>query len=804
MRGNNDVQKTNSNNTGNKAKKKKLGFKYAFRRFLLIALVVVVLLTAVVGGAMLGFIDNSMELIADEYNMDFTSIVYCVDEKTGEPVEVDRLYSEQNRIWVDLENIPENLRNAFVAIEDERFEKHRGVDWKRTFGAFLGWVTGNDTYGGSTITQQLIKNVTGDNDRSPIRKIQEIIRALNLETKMSKDQIVEMYMNTIYLGQGCHGVQAAANIYFSKDVSQLNLEECASIAGITQYPSKYDPLLNFEEHKKKQETVLNKMKELGYISAEECDNAKAAELKLKKGTAKTDGTRIQSYFIDQIVVDVMQDLMTRQKMSESDATKAIFKGGLKIYTTMDPKVQQAMENVFTKDSNFPGSGKVKPQSAMLVMDPYTGYVRGIVGGRGEKTGNRVLNRATQTLRQPGSSIKPLSVYAPAIEEGIVTPATIVDDSHLKIGDWEPRNADYMFKGKITVRQALEESRNIPAVRILDKLSVDKSFDFLTKNLSISSLVRSEKRGDGKVYSDKFYSSLGLGGLTDGVSVEEMTAAYAPFVNGGVYTKPITYTKVVDARGRVILQNKPETHKAMSDTTAYTMANMMRGVVSSWNGTGRAASLAKGVFAAGKTGTTSDDIDRWFVGFTPNYVGAVWFGYDTPQKMSGLGNPCASIWKKVMDQIHSDIEIKTLVRPNNMTERAICQHSGKIATGICETSGSVKREYFKVGMQPVSFCSSHMNELEPENEIDDEIKHEESGLNENEPGSGANNPPAEGTTIIQGEQTGESQTEDTPTNDSGTQTEPEPEAPSDNTATSNGGTTAEGEDGMVWWTGETAQ
>ncbi len=793
MKKNDKKPQSNPNSTNNKQKKNKDSFSVSVKRVVVIALVFAVLLGAVVGGAMLGFIDNSTELIAKEYNMDFTSIVYSIDEKTGEPVEYDRLYSEQNRIWVDLDRVPENLKNAFIAIEDERFLKHRGLDIKRTFGAFLGWITGNDNYGGSTITQQLIKNVTGDKDRSPIRKIREIIRAVNLETKMSKDQIIEMYMNTIYLGQGCHGVQTAANVYFSKDVSELTLEECASIAGITQYPAKYDPLLNYEEHKKKQETVLGKMEELGYITKEECEKAKNAELKLKKGTAKTDGMKIQSYFIDQIVLDVQKDLMVRKGWSESEATKAIFKGGLKIYSTIDPKVQRAMENVFTNESNFPGWGTVKPQSAMIVIDPYTGYVRGIIGGRGEKTDNRGLNRATQTLRQPGSSIKPLSVYAPAIEMGVVTPATIVDDSPLKIGDWEPRNADYKFRGKITVREALEWSRNIPAVRILDKLTVNKSFNFMTKNLKISTLVNSEKRADGKTYSDKFYSSLGLGGLTDGVSVMEMTAAYSAFVNGGVYTKPITYTKVIDSKGRVILENKPETQKAMSDTTAYTMAQMMRGVV--LNGTGGAANLANGVFAAGKTGTTSDDIDRWFVGYTPNYVGGVWFGYDKPQKMSGLGNPCASLWKKVMDQIHKDIQIKKLVQPNNMTVRAICQKTGKIATGICEEDGTVRTEYFKIGTQPTSFCSSHMMEETPENQIDDAIDHEESGLNENEPGAGASNPPAEGTVITPPDSGSDTQGGET----SGEPSDGESNGSSgENTGS---GSSDVGEDGFVWWTGE---
>ncbi len=722
-------------------KSPKGNFKRVIKRIFIVLCIFFVLSGAVIAGATLGFIDNSTDLIAQEYNLDFTSVVYYIDEETNQPVEYDRMYAEQNRIWVDIENTPEMLRKAFVAIEDERFEKHHGVDWKRTLGATVSFLfKGNSSYGGSTITQQLIKNVTGENERSPIRKIQEIVRALNLEQKMSKDQIIEMYMNTIYLGQGCHGVQTASNVYFSKDVSELSLAECASIAGITQYPSRYDPLLNYEAHKEKQETVLKKMLELEFITQEEFDQAISEELKLVKGTAKTEKTKIQSYYTDQIILDVMNDLMTRNKMSESAATKAIFKGGLKIYSTIDPKIQSAMEEIFSNDNNFPGGGSTKPQSAMVVLDPYTGHVKGLVGGRGEKTGNRVLNRATQSLRQPGSSIKPIAVYAPAIESGIISPATMVADTPITIGDWSPRNSDNDFMGPVTVRVAIERSRNIPAVRVLDKLTVDDSFDFMTKNLGFTTLVSAEKREDGKTYSDKYLSSLGLGGLTDGVSVLEMTAAYAPFVNQGIYTKPITYTKVIDSSGRVILENKPESHRAMSETTAYSMAHMLSGVVKS--GTGTAARLANGVFAGGKTGTTTRDIDRWFAGFTPNYVGVVWFGYDSPKSMSGLGNPCVSIWKRVMDSIHQDVTVNTLVEPQNIVSRVICQASGKIATQSC---GNTRTDYFKSGTQPSRFCSSHQAVLD--DSFSTSINSTDKGLNTITPGSGANNPPAEGDVIL---------------------------------------------------------
>ncbi len=766
----NETERKTSGNRNNKQT-----FKQKAKRVLIFACILAVLVASVSAGAAFGFIDNTTDLIAQEKNLDFSSIVYYMDDETGEPKEYDRVFSGQNRIWADLEAMPEMLKYAFIAIEDERFLSHHGVDWKRTFGATLTFFfKGNSSYGGSTITQQLIKNVTGDDKRSPIRKIQEIIRALNLERKMSKDDIVEMYMNTIYLGQGCHGVQTAANVYYSKDVSQLSLAECASIAGITQYPTKYDPLLNFEAHKEKQKLVLAKMLELEFITQEEYEEAINEELKLVKGTAQTKNAQIQSYYTDQIIDDVLRDLKIKNHMTESDAIKAIFKGGLKIYANVDPKVQSAMETVFTNNNNFPGSGEKKPQSSMVIIDPYTGQIKGIVGGRGEKIDNRGLNRATQTLRQPGSSIKPLAVYAPAIEYGLISPATIVDDTPLTIGSWSPKNSDNDFMGPITARVALEKSRNVPAVRILDKLSVDKSYRFMTEKLGFTSLVSSEKREDGKTYSDKFLSSLGLGGLTDGVSVLEMTAAYASFVNGGIYTEPTTYTKVIDANGRVILENKPKSTQAMSQTTAYTMARMLQGVVQ--YGTGTAANLSSGIFAGGKTGTTTDDIDRWFAGITPNYAGVVWFGYDKPQKMTGLGNPCVSVWKKVMDLAHKGEAIKTISRPQSMVERVICQNSGKIATDFCE---NVRTEHFKSGTQPNSFCSSHQ-ELEPEDMIDDTIENEDQGLNEVAPGSGTKNPPAEGDVI-----------------------NPESSAPpeEESTPASSGEDVIADDESQYWWSGE---
>ena len=679
-------------------KKKKKGFRVLGTVFFVL-FVVLALCASVIAGMLVGFSDNTTDLIAEEYNLDFTSIIYYIDNDSNQPVELDRIHRAENRVWVDIENVPENLTNAFIAIEDERFRDHKGVDVKRTIGAFMQWARGKDSYGGSTITQQLIKNVTGENDKSPKRKIEEIIRAINLETKMSKDQIIEMYMNTIYFGGGCHGVQTAANHYFSKDVSELTLEECASLAGIVKAPTTYNPVSNFENNKARQEVILTKMAELGFVSQQESDDAKAKKLNIKVGTKNENvSADVKSYFVDAVVDDVVADLMEKENLTEAEATNRLYTGGFKIYSTLDPKVQNAIDDVYKNPANFPGSSGNRAESAIVVMDPYTGQIKGLSGGIGEKTVPRSLNRATQSKRQPGSAIKPLAVYGPAVEYNVITPATLVNDSKLTIGDWSPKNSGGGYKGKLSARRHLELSRNIPAVKIMQELTVDKSFDFMTKNLGFTTLVAGEKNSEGKLITDKSLS-MALGGLTYGVTVEEMTAAYATFVNAGQYNKPVTYTKVIDANGRIILENKVQNKRAMSPETAYIMQNMMSGVVKS--GTGTAASLGD-IYAGGKTGTTNSNKDRWFMGFTPNYVAGVWTGYDQPKAMGG-SNLCPGIWKRVMTKIHEGETIKTIKQPDGVVKRTVCALSGRIASDICSTT---RVDYFKEGTQPKKYCSSH--------------------------------------------------------------------------------------------------
>lgn len=658
-------------------------------------------------GAVLGFFGNNDDLDIDTLTMNYTTQIFYID-KDGAEQPLTSLSSEQNRVWVDLEDIPENLKKAIVDIEDERFYKHKGFDIRRTAKAFFIFVknkaTGKPTsFGGSTITQQLVKNLTQKTERTAARKIQEISRAVNLEKQISKDKILELYLNSIYLSQGCNGVQSASQKFFGKPVSELDLAECASIAGITQYPTLYDPLVNPEKNKEKQEIVLKKMLELGSISEDEYNAAVAEELVFsKKDTDIAEDDNVNSYFVDQIIYDVVEAL-TEKGYSSSLANKMIYSGGLKIIATVDPAVQEAIETVFENSANFPYStGDNHAQASMAVIDPYTGEIKGLVGGIGKKSGSLVLNRATQTLRQPGSTIKPIGVYAPALENNLINAASIYQDKEISYGGWSPKNYDHKFNGSVSVRYAVRRSLNTVPVQILNEMGAEKSFSFLTQKLGITSLVRHETGKDGKVYSDIGLSQLALGGLTHGISVTELTAAYSPFINRGVYTKPHCFTSVTDSSGAEILSNEKNAEIAMSEATSYITSMLLREVVTSGTGTG--AQLPSGIFTAGKTGTTSDNNDRWFVGYTPYYTAAVWYGYDTPQPIKASGNPCIPVWKKVMTEIHKGLPQKTPEKPSNVKYISYCNSTGLLPGPNCESN--LTSFWFTPGNQPKGICNSH--------------------------------------------------------------------------------------------------
>ena len=676
------------------AKQKK---KLIWARITTAAVVCVCILSVVVFGVGAGMYaaisreidDLDFEAIA--YN--FSSIVYASDEN-GNYVDVEYLHDSGTREWVESDKIPQVAKEAAVAIEDERFYKHKGVDLKRTTGAVFGWFTSKITgkspsYGGSTITQQLIKNITNEKDKTVTRKVKEMMRATAFEKRYSKEEILSTYLNVVYFGNQCYGIEAASKMYFSKSAIDLTLPEAAMIVGITQAPSRFDPFKNPENAKNKRDTVLAKMYELGKISEEEYNKAVATSLGVNS-KRKSLSSSVYSYFVDQVINDVIADLQAEKGYSQSFASSQIFSGGLKIYTTMDSNIQSAMEEVYENTSNFPGaSGGV--QSAMVIVDPATGEIKGMVGGIGKKTESRGLNRATQSTRQPGSSVKPISVYGPSLEKGKITAATIVTDSPLTVGDWSPKNSYSGFKGDMSIRKAIEISANIPAVKTLQTLGVDESYKFMTEELGFTTLSE----------NDRNLSALGLGGMTRGVSPREMAGAYAVFANKGMYIEPITYTKVLDNSGKVLLEKKPETRRAMSEANAFIMTRFLKEVVNGSAGTGRSAKLAS-MPTYGKTGTSNDNKDKWFCGFTPYYVGTVWYGYDASRSVGGT-NISTQVWKKVMEKVHEGLPEKDFEQPESVTVVSICQKTGKLSSEGCVHG---KPEFFARGTIPSKYCANN--------------------------------------------------------------------------------------------------
>ena len=612
------------------------------------------------------FINPDIGIDLNNLSLAYTSTIYYTDNATGQPVVEEKLYLNENCIWVDLEDIPDNLINAFIAIEDQRFWEHSGVDWKRTFGAIINTFTGTDSrYGGSTIDQQLIKNLTGDNEVTIKRKIMEIVRANYLEKKYSKEIILEVYLNRINLGSTYTGVQVAANSYFNKDVSELTLAECASIAAITQAPTKYNPQLNPENNRVRAVVVLDQMLAQGYIDRQQHAEAKEElnNLVIQPRRNIDQPEFIQSYFTDQVIEEVTNDLMAEYGYEKSHAQNIVYTGGLSIYTTMDKDIQTIMEQKYAETAFNNATNKYGEniESAMVVMD-YTGAVRGIIGGR-EKTANRVLNRATQSLRPPGSSIKPLSVYGPAFEYSDIVWNTQIKDAPVD-GKW-PKNQSGTPSGEmVTVQSGLARSLNTIAVRVMkDYVTTSVSYEFLKSKLHISSLVDSQTV-NGKVLSDIALAPLALGQLTNGISVLELCAGYTIFGSGGMHADPFFYEKVVDSGGNVILDKKPNVTQAIRADTAFIMNKLLQTVVSS--GTGTPAKF-KGFEIGGKTGTSNDDCDRWFVGYTPYYVAAAWTGFDSPTTVKGFKtNPSVTIWKKVMEAIHQGLPAKSFPKaPSNV-------------------------------------------------------------------------------------------------------------------------------------------
>lgn len=665
------------------------------------------------------FINGDMAINLEYYknNQSQTTIIYGKDS-SGNDVEMAKLHGTENRIWIDLDQMSPHLTKAFIALEDKRFEKHHGVDWVRTIGVMVK--PSAQGQGGSTLTQQLIKNLTNDKDVTIVRKFNEIMNALNMEKHYTKNQIIEAYLNTLYLSEGCYGVQTAAQTYFGKDAKDLNLAESASIAAITQYPTKYDPLINPENNKKRQQDCLRLMLEQGKITQAEYDEAIAYNLvftnskEYKGSSSKTKNSQsqkqeVQSYYVDYVIDSVIEDLQEKYGYSKQYATRMIYGGGLKIYSAIDFDVQKAMENVYVnrKKNCFPqqsGSEEKKVQSAMSVLE-YDGRIAGIVGGAGKKGSNRELNRAADSPRQPGSSIKPISIYTPAIEVNQIYWSSLIQDSPiLTEGKYWPKNYEGEGSGKmVTVQKALAVSKNTIPVRILQDLGsnnagLSRSYDFLVNKLGLGHLVPS-----GNV-NDKNYSALALGGMAYGATTLEMASAYEIFNTGGKYSEPYCYYKVTDAKGaKVLLEHTANPQQVVTEETAVVMNKLLQTVVTDSEGTARKYKGAYPMFA--KTGTTTDNNDFWFVGGTPKYVAAVWYGYDLNKRMDGNTQYARQIWKTVMDNIYSSKKLSTgdkFYESAKVVEKEYCTVTGLLAGPTCPKA----KGWYKIASLPDTCAGNH--------------------------------------------------------------------------------------------------
>ncbi|RHO16419.1 transglycosylase [Butyricicoccus sp. AM18-35] len=651
--------------------------------------------------------------ISKGLGLNLNSFIYAKESDSDEYTLYETIKGKENREWVDSDKIPDTLKNAVVAIEDERFYKHHGVDWVRTIGAVKGWLLGGTQYGGSTITQQLIKNITADNDYSVKRKVNEIFRAFALEKEIDdKDRILVMYLNTIFLGYNSYGVQTAAMQYFDKDVSQLDLAESAVLAGLTNNPSIYDVYNHPEKVKERQETILAQMLDQKMISQEEYEAAVAEELNYRPYEEYQQEIKsTYSYFTDEVIKDVINDLMTEKGYSRLVAENMVYSGGLNIYATIDTKVQNALDEVWANADNFPNTEKYGeiPQSAMVITDKQ-GNIVGIAGGRGEKTSSRGFSYASDARRQPGSSIKPLATYGPAMDAGIATPDTTVYDRAL-IQDadgnpWPMNDGKYPTGRAMTVKEGMTRSLNTISAQLLKQLTPQKSYEFMTQQLGFK-LVDSRTNEDGTVQSDIDLAPLALGALTDGVTVREMAGGFSTFINDGVYGGTRTYTKVTDSEGNTIMENTPNTDKGFTNVrTAYYMLDCLQNVTA--HGTAYGIQL-DGVETGGKTGTTTSNTDIWFCGITPKYSGAVWVGYEHNYRLDGLyGRNAAEIWLAVMQKVHAgDSGLVFDSHPQDFEEVTYCMDTGLLASGACRAAGRAATGRFWKDKVPTETCS-HQN------------------------------------------------------------------------------------------------
>ncbi|XME01213.1 transglycosylase domain-containing protein [Lachnospiraceae bacterium C1.1] len=747
----------------------------------------VVVSTAAVFGVFKGVIASSPEINdSDIRPVGYSSVIY--DSEGNQTTKL--VAADSNRIYMTIDKIPLDLQHAFVAIEDERFYTHNGIDLKGIVRAAITGITSRDfSQGASTITQQLIKNnvFTSWTSESSFaeklkRKIQEQFLAVELEKQdgVTKDTILELYLNTINLGQNTLGVQAASLRYFNKNVSELNLSECAVIAGITQNPSKYNPISHPDNNAVRREKVLTNMLDQGYITQSAYEEAMEDDVysRIQVVNAKAESNSVNSYFVDALTNQILSDMVEKLGYTETQAYNQLYSGGLSIYTTQDPEIQGTVDEITQNEENYPSGTKYlldysltvsdsegeyhnyssemmqdwfadngysskrlfsseeeaeaaseaykdsilsegytfvsesfstapQPQISLSIIDQKTGEVKAIVGGRGKKDASLTLNRATDTTRQPGSTFKVVSTYAPAFDSAGLTLASTEVDEPFSYSNGRPVSNWYSgYKGLCTLRYGIEQSLNIIAVKTLTKITPELGFKYL-QDMGFTTLVESRTNSSGQVFSD-VTQTLALGGITDGVKNIELNAAYASIANGGIYCKPRFYTKIIDHDGNVLINNSIESKRVLKATTAYLLTSAMQDVIT--QGTGKFVNF-DGMSIAGKTGTTSDNKDVWFAGYSPYYCCTTWAGYDNNVQLSTSDEQhlAKTMWKLSMKAIHENLENKDFTKPDGIVEKVVCKKSGKLAVdGLCTVDGSAYKEIFDKDNCPTETCTMHVS------------------------------------------------------------------------------------------------
>jgi penicillin-binding protein 1A len=762
----------------------------SFIRVLFLFLITLCVMAVCIGvGAFKGIIDNA----PDVEDVDIMPLGYATFLYDDEGNQLRKLAApDSNRLPVSIDQIPEDLQHAVVAIEDERFYEHNGIDTKGILRAFVNGVSNgfNFTEGASTITQQLLKNnvFTNWTEESTLlekftRKFQEQYLAVEVEKKINDKQVIlENYLNTINLGAGTYGVQAAAKQYFNKDVSELNLSECATLAGITQNPTKYNPIENPKDNAVRRKEVLQHMLDQGYIDKTQYDEALEDDvytrIQLAQEVTAESTSNVYTYFEDELTEQVINDLMSIKGYTRTQAYNMLYSGGLKIYTTQSSEIQAILDEEYSDPDNYPaytqyaleyaltvtdpdgnevnyskemlqlyfqnedasfdllfdsqeegqeyvdrykadilsdGSTVVaeqinftpQPQSSMSIIEQETGYVKALIGGRGEKSASLTLNRATDTTRQPGSTFKIVSTYAPALNELGMSLATTFEDEPYSYTDGSPvNNANRSYGGLTTIRKAIQNSVNVVAVKCLEEVTPELGLEYLD-NFGFTTLAHgteADTDANGNTWSDANLATA-LGGITNGVTNIELCAAYASIANGGNYIKPIYYTKILDHNGNVLIEKTSAERSVIKESTAWLLTSAMEDVVT--QGTGTACQLDN-MPVAGKTGTTEAYNDLWFVGYTPYYTCAVWSGFDNNEKLpEDARNFHKALWKKVMSRIHENLPYKDFEMPSSIEKISVCSETGLLPRAGCD----VITEYFDIGNIPTDYCEDHFYEIE---------------------------------------------------------------------------------------------